>query len=348
MNVLITGVTGMDGSILAEQLLAKGMQVYGLIRRSASPNTWRIDHLIGRKGFHLVDGDLTDPDSLYRAMAVAEPKWVFNLGAQSFVPYSWSAPVNTFQVTAVGVLNLLEAIRNTDKSIRFYQASSSEMFGKVLETPQKETTPFYPRSPYGVAKAAAHYATINYAESFGIHATSGILFNHEHERRGEHFVTRKVTKGLATFFEQKMKGLDSEPVRLGNLAARRDWGYAEDYTEAMQRIIAYAEPASFVIATGKSHTVRALCEAAAGAGAKALGTDQQIEWRGQGDEEVGYFDNAPIVAVSNEFYRPAEVDLLQGDASKAKAMLGWQPTTSFETMIEKMFNFDFQKAPALR
>lgn len=340
-NVLITGITGMDGSILADQLLLQGYKVYGLIRRCASSNNGRIQHLLDHPHLTLIDGDITSQESIFRAIELAEPKFIYNLAAQSFVPYSWAAPVNTFEITCLGAINVLEAIRNTDRSIRFYQASSSEMFGKVQETPQRETTPFYPRSPYGVAKAAAHYATINYRESFGIHASSGILFNHEHERRGEQFVSRKITQGVAKILLNKKKGLSYEPLKLGNLDARRDWGYAEDYVKAMRAIIEFNSPETFVIATGITRTVRDLCTTAVAVGQKILGLDQvPITWKGKEENEVGFIDETPIFTVSKELYRPAEVDLLLGDPSKANKQLNWSPETPFEEMIYRMVKFD--------
>ncbi len=342
-RVLITGITGMDGSILADYLLSEGHTIYGLVRRSASPNYWRIQHLLNHPRVHLVDGDVTTQDCVHRAIEKAEPDMVFNLAAQSFVPYSWSAPLSTFYVTGMGVLNVLEAIRNTNKSIKFYQASSSEMFGKVLETPQTENTPFYPRSPYGVAKVAAHYATINYQESFGIHACSGILFNHEHERRGEEFVTRKITKGIAQFFVKKLKKEPYEPLELGNLEAKRDWGYAEDYVKAMVKIINHTTPETFVVATGVTRTVREWCEAAVAAAVKHLDlASNQLVWKGKGDSEQGLFDGEPLFIVSKKFYRPAEVDLLLGSPLKAKTKLGWEPETPFETMVDRMVYADIQ------
>lgn len=344
-NVLITGITGMDGSVMADYLLAKGHTVYGLVRRSASQNFWRIEHLLNHPKVHLLDGDITTQDAVHRAVETAQPEIIFHLAAQSFVPYSWAAPVNTFETTAIGTLNFLEAIRNINKSIKFYQASSSEMFGKVQETPQKETTPFYPRSPYGVAKIAAHYATLNYQESFGIHATSGILFNHEHERRGEQFVTRKITKGIATYFVKKLNGEPCEPIKLGNLDAKRDWGYAGDYVKAMDLIVNYKTPESFVVATGQTRTVRQWCEATVAAAASTLNLDHStIEWKGSKESEVGYYEGKPLIAVSKDFYRPAEVDLLLGDASKAHRLLGWRPETSLEEMVSRMFRFDYALA----
>lgn len=341
-NVLITGITGMDGSVMADHLLSKGHTVYGLVRRSASPNFWRIEHLLNHPKVHLLDGDITTQDSVHRAVEQAKPEVIYHLAAQSFVPYSWAAPVNTFEATGVGALNVLEAIRNIDKSIKFYQASSSEMFGKVKETPQNENTPFHPRSPYGVAKIAAHYATLNYQESFGIHATSGILFNHEHERRGEQFVTRKITKGVATYFFNKLNKRHCDPIKLGNLDAKRDWGYAGDYVKGMELIANYKTPETFVIATGQTRTVREWCNATVLAAASALHLDKsKIEWKGSKESEIGYYDGMPIFAVSKDFYRPAEVDLLLGDYSKAKKLLGWTPETSLEEMVSRMFGHDY-------
>jgi GDPmannose 4,6-dehydratase len=340
-RALITGITGMDGSIMADYLLSLGFKVYGLVRRTASPNFWRIEHLLNDPRLQLLDGDITAQDCVYRAIEQAEPEVVFNLAAQSFVPYSWSSPVSTFHATALGVLNVLEAIRNIDKGIKFYQASSSEMFGKVLETPQKETTPFYPRSPYGVAKVAAHYATLNYQESFGIHAASGILFNHEHERRGAQFVTRKITKGIAEIFHKREKREPFEPLRLGNLEAKRDWGYAEDYVKGMYKIVYHPKPQAFVIATGVTRTVRQWCEATVAAAVQAIGeTASPIEWQGKGLDEIGFFKGEPILGINPEFYRPAEVDLLLGDYEKAKKVLGWEPETPFEEMVGRMVRWD--------
>lgn len=343
-SALITGITGMDGSIMADYLLSLGYKVYGLVRRTASPNFWRIEHLLNHPKLQLLDGDITAQDCVYRAIEQAQPEVVFNLAAQSFVPYSWSSPISTFHATALGVLNVLEAIRNIDKSIKFYQASSSEMFGKVLETPQKETTPFYPRSPYGVAKVAAHYATLNYQESFGIHATSGILFNHEHERRGEQFVTRKITKAIAEIFHKRANGQPYEPLRLGNLEAKRDWGYAEDYVKAMYKIVYHPKPEAFVIATGKTRTVREWCEATVAEAFKASGeAPMPIVWRGTGLQETGSIDGEVIIAINPEFYRPAEVDLLLGTYEKAEKLLGWSPETPFEEMVGRMVRADLKQ-----
>jgi GDPmannose 4,6-dehydratase len=340
-NALITGVTGMDGSILADQLLADGHTVYGLVRRTASPSYSSIKHLLNHPHMHLIEGDITDQDSIHRAINQSEPQMIFNLAAQSFVPYSWAAPTSTFAINILGALNVLEGIRNIDRSIKFYQASSSEMFGKVTQTPQTETTPFYPRSPYGISKVAAHYATINYHESFGIHATAGILFNHEHERRGEYFVTKKISRGVAKYFMNKQKKLPLEPIRLGNLEAKRDWGYAEDYVKAMIKIINYTTPEIFVVATGASRSVKNWCEATIKVANAECGV---VEWKGKGVSEEGYVNGELLFCVDPEFYRPAEVDFLLGDASKALNQLGWKPETSFEDMVERMYKYEVSNA----
>ena len=256
-RALITGVTGQDGSYLADLLLSEGLEVFGLVRRKADSTNWRIRHLDDEPRFHIVQGDMTDISSLVRALRDIGPRYVFNLAAQSFVPFSWEAPVATAAVTAQGVLNVLEAIRATDPEMRFYQASSSEMFGRVRETPQTELTPFHPRSPYGVSKAFGHWITVNYRESYDLFACSGILFNHESERRGLEFVTRKVTHAAA-----RIKHGLQDQVALGNLDAARDWGYAPDYVRAMWLILSAEAPADYVIATGVNHTVRELCQAA--------------------------------------------------------------------------------------
>lgn len=342
MRVLITGITGMDGSILADLFLQAGHEVYGLIRRSTSTHHWRIEHLAQHERLHLIEGDVTAPDSVYRAIQMSEPEQIYHLASQSFVPYSWASPAHTLQVTAIGTLNVLEAIRGMNKSIRMYHAASSEMFGQVLQTPQSETTPFYPRSPYAIAKLAAHNLTINYHESFGIHACSGILFNHEHERRGENFVTRKITKGVAHFFYQLNQQQDPTPIRLGNLEAKRDWGYAEDYVKAMIKILTYSTPETFVIATGTTRTVRSFCEEAVRAAATHLGLPvKQVQWQGKGENEIGYYDHKPIFVVAKEFFRPAEVELLLGDASRARRELNWAPEVTFEEMVARMFAHDY-------
>jgi GDPmannose 4,6-dehydratase len=313
-TALITGITGQDGSYLAEFLLAQGYRVVGMQRRTSTETVGRIAHLLDT--IELVQGDLLDQLSLIDILQRYQPDEVYNLAAQSFVPTSWQQPVLTGEFTALGVTRMLEAIRLVKPDAKFYQASSSEMFGKVREVPQRETTPFYPRSPYGVSKVYGHYITVNYRESYGLFAVSGILFNHESPRRGLEFVTRKVTHGVA-----KIKlGLANE-LRLGNLDAQRDWGYAPDYVRAMWLMLQQDQPDDFVIATGRTHSVRRLCEIAFG----CVGLD----WR-------------DYVVVDPALFRPAEVDLLVGDASKARAMLGWEPTVSFEEMIELMVDADIR------
>ncbi|HEU5424584.1 MAG TPA: GDP-mannose 4,6-dehydratase [Nitrolancea sp.] len=313
-TALITGITGQDGSYLAEFLLEKGYRVVGMQRRTSTETVGRVAHL--RDKIELVQGDLLDQLSLIDLLRRYQPDEIYNLAAQSFVPTSWQQPVLTGEFTALGVTRVLEAIRLIKPDARFYQASSSEMFGKVREVPQHETTPFYPRSPYGVSKVYGHWITVNYRESYDLYAVSGILFNHESPRRGLEFVTRKVTHGAA----RVKLGLDRE-LRLGNLDAQRDWGYAPDYVRAMWLMLQQQRPDDFLIATGRTHTVERLCELAFG----ALGLD----WR-------------DYVEVDPRFMRPAEVDLLVGDASKARAVLGWKPETSFEAMIELMVDADLR------
>ena len=318
-RALITGITGQDGSYLAEFLLDKGYEVFGMVRRASTENFDRIEHLVGR--VELVQADLLDPSSLVSALEDTRPTEVYNLAAQSFVPTSWRQPVLTAEFTAVGVTRLLEAVRRVDPQIRFYQASSSEMFGKVREVPQRETTPFYPRSPYGVAKVYGHFITVNYRESYDLYAVSGILFNHESPRRGLEFVTRKVSDGVARI----KLGLADE-LRLGNLDARRDWGYAADYVEAMWLMLQQDEPEDYVIATGIEHSVRDCVEFAFG--------------------RVG-LDPDEYVRPDPEFLRPAEVDHLVGDASKAREKLGWEPRTSFRELMELMVDADLGRLAAL-
>jgi GDPmannose 4,6-dehydratase len=317
---LITGVTGQDGSFLAELLLSKGYEVHGVVRRSSTENFERIGHLRGQ--VNLVQADLLDQYSLIDAVKTVKPHEIYNLAAQSFVPTSWGQPVLTGEFTALGVTRILEAVRLVDRGIRFYQASSSEMFGKVLEVPQKETTPFYPRSPYGVAKVYGHYITVNYRESYDLFACSGILFNHESERRGLEFVTRKVTDGVARI----KLGLAKE-LRLGNLDAKRDWGYAKDYVEAMWLMLQQEAPDDYVVATGETHSEQELVEVAFG----RVGLD----WH-------------EYVVIDPAFVRPAEVDLLIGDPSHATAKLGWEPKTSFRGLVELMVDADLAKLTRLK
>jgi GDPmannose 4,6-dehydratase len=314
-RALITGITGQDGSYLAELLLDKGYEVFGVMRRASTENVERIAHLTDR--LTLVQADLLDQGSLVEALEESRPSEVYNLAAQSFVPTSWNQPVLTAEFTAVGVTRILEAVRKVDPSIRFYQASSSEMFGKVREVPQNERTPFYPRSPYGVAKVYAHFITVNYRESYDLFAVSGILFNHESPRRGLEFSTRKITDGVARI---KLGLADS--LVLGNLDAKRDWGYAGDYVEAMWLMLQQDEPEDFVIATGQEHSVRDCVDIAfAHAG----------------------LDPDEFVRVDPRFLRPAEVDHLVGDASKAREKLGWEPRTSFRELIELMVDADLER-----
>lgn len=314
-TALITGITGQDGSYLAELLLGKGYDVWGVVRRASTESYERIEHLRDRLRF--VQADLLDQPSLVAAIQEAEPREVYNLAAQSFVPTSWTQPVLTAEFTAVGVTRMLEAIRQVDPSIRFYQASSSEMYGRVRETPQNELTPFYPRSPYGVAKAYGHYITVNYRESYGLFACSGILFNHESPRRGLEFVTRKVTDGVARI----RLGL-AEHLTLGNLDARRDWGFAGDYVDAMWRMLQQDEPDDYVVATGVTNTVDRLVEVAfAHAG----------------------LDRDAHVRTDPALIRPAEVDLLVGDAGKARERLGWEPTVDFEGLVRMMVDADLER-----
>lgn len=314
-RAVITGITGQDGSYLAELLLAKGYEVFGLVRRSSTVNFERIGHL--QDQIELISGDLLDQKSLVSALQAARPQEVYNLGAQSFVPVSWEQPMLTGEVTGLGVTRILEAIRACDETIRFYQASTSELFGKAQETPQNEQTAFYPRSPYGVSKLYAHWITINYRESYGLFACTGILFNHESPRRGREFVTRKITHGVA-----RIKcGLDSE-LRLGNLEARRDWGHASDFVRAMWMMLQQDAPDDYVIATGTSRTIGEFCEVAfAHAG---------LDWR-------------QYVVVDERFLRPAEVHTLLGDATKAREKLGWQPEVGFEAMVQQMVDSDLEQ-----
>ena len=311
-RALITGITGQDGSYLAELLLDKGYDVIGMVRRTSTVTFERIDHLMDRIELH--SGDLMDPLSLIEALRAHKPDEVYNLAAQSFVPTSFEQPVLTGETTALGVTRLLDAIRVVNPAIRFYQASSSEMFGKVREVPQTETTPFHPRSPYGVAKVYAHWITVNYRESYGLHASSGILFNHESPRRGLEFLPRKISYGVA----QIALGQATE-LRLGNLESKRDWGYAGDYVDAMWRMLQLDEPDDFVICTGETRTVREFCETA--------------------------FSRAGLVAddhvvVDEKFYRPAEVDLLVGDRAKAESILDWRPTVDFTGLVVMMVDAD--------
>ena len=329
-TALITGVTGQDGSYLAEFVLANGYFVHGIKRRSSSFNTDRINQIFDtNKNFKLHYGDLTDSTNLIRLIQNIQPDEIYNLGAQSHVKVSFETPEYTANSDAVGTLRLLEAIRilGMEKKVRFYQASTSEMFGKVQEVPQTENTPFYPRSPYGVSKLYAHWITKNYREAYGIHASSGILFNHESPRRGETFVTRKITRGMSRI----SVGMQ-DILYLGNLDAKRDWGHAKDYVRAMWMMLQQDEPDDYVIATGEQHSVREFVEAAA----PIFGLN--IEWMGEGLDEIGIDKTTKrtIVAVNEKYFRPAEVESLLGDATKAKEKLGWTPTRSFKELVEDM------------
>ena len=324
---LITGITGQDGSYLAELLLEKGYEVHGIVRRASLINTHRIDHIYDQ--LHLHYGDLTDSTNLVRVIQQVQPDEIYNLGAQSHVKVSFEMPEYTGQTDALGTLRVLEAVRllGMEDKVRIYQASTSELYGLVQEVPQKETTPFYPRSPYGVAKLYGYWIIKNYREAYGMHCSSGILFNHESPRRGETFVTRKITRGLS----QISVGLQ-DCLYLGNLNARRDWGHAKDFVEAMWLMLQQDEPDDYVIATGEQYTVREFVNRAS----NYFG--MKIEWMGEGMDEVGYDWNTkrPVVKVSDKYFRPAEVESLLGDATKAKEKLGWEPEISFKELIEDM------------
>jgi GDPmannose 4,6-dehydratase len=314
-TALITGITGQDGSYLAELLLSKRYRVVGVARRSSTVTYERIEHLLD--DITVVQGDLHDQGSLLALLEEYEPTEVYNLAAQSFVPTSWNQPALTGDITALGVTRMLEAIRFVNPKIRFYQASSSEMFGRVVEVPQREETPFYPRSPYGVAKVYGHWITVNYRESFGMFATSGILFNHESPRRGLEFVTRKISNGVA-----RIKLGQAKELRLGNLEAQRDWGFAGDYVEAMWRMLQQDAPGNFVIGMGETHSVREFCEIAFG------------------HVDLDYND---YVVQDERYYRPAEVDLLISDPSKARSMLGWEPSVTFKELVTMMVDSDIKR-----
>jgi GDPmannose 4,6-dehydratase len=337
-KALITGITGQDGSYLAELLLGKGYEVHGVKRRSSLFNTERVDHIyqdphVMDRRFVMHYGDLNDASSLNRVIKNVAPDEIYNLGAQSHVGVSFAVPEYTGEVVGLGAVRLLDAIRETGVDTRYYQASSSELFGKVFETPQTEKTPFYPRSPYACAKAYAFFITVNYREAYGLFASNGILFNHESPRRGETFVTRKITRAIAHI----KHGLQDR-LYLGNMDASRDWGYAGDYVEAMWLILQHDAPEDFAIATGESHTVREFCEAAfAEAGLP-------LEWQGEGLEETGVSqaDGRVLVAIDPRYFRPTEVDYLKGDASKARDLLGWEPRTSFAELVKMMVDSDME------
>ena len=328
-TALITGITGQDGSYLAELLLEKEYEVHGIVRRSSLINTHRIDHIYDNPNLTLHYGDLTDATNIIGVIKKTEPDEIYNLGAQSHVKVSFETPEYTGNVDGLGTLRVLEAVRllGMEDKVRIYQASTSELYGKVQETPQTETTPFYPRSPYGVAKLYGFWIVKNYRESYGMHCSSGILFNHESPRRGETFVTRKITRGLSRI----SVGLD-DCLYLGNLDAKRDWGHAKDYARAMWLMLQQDEPDDYVIATGEQYSVRDFVDKAS----NYFG--MRIEWMGEGMNEVGYDWNTkrPIVRVSDKYFRPAEVESLLGDATKAKEKLGWEPEISFKQLVEDM------------
>ena len=333
---LITGVTGQDGAYLAQLLLDKGYAVYGAYRRTSSVNFWRMQELgiLEHANLHLVEYDLTDLGATIALVQKIQPTEIYNLAAQSFVGVSFEQPTTTAQITGIGALHLLEAVRLVNPKIRYYQASTSEMFGKVQTIPQTEDTPFYPRSPYGVAKLYAHWMTINYRESYGIFGASGILFNHESPLRGREFVTRKITDSVA-----KIHLGQQQVLELGNLDAKRDWGYAQEYVEGMWRILQAEQPDTFVLATGRTETVRDFVRMA------FLAVGITLDFRGAGDAEVAV-DSASgktLVRVNPRFYRPAEVELLIGDPSKARAQLGWQATTSLEALCQMMVEADLRR-----
>lgn len=330
-KALITGITGQDGSYLAEFLLEKGYEVYGLVRRKSKLDFGNACHLQGRVKF--IFGDMTDLASLIRAIEISTPDEVYNLAAQSFVTASWETPLSTADINSIGVTNILEAIRLIRPKCRFYQASTSEMFGKVHEIPQNEDTPFYPRSPYGVSKLYGHWITKNYRESYGMYACSGILFNHESERRGAEFVTRKITIAVA-----KIKHGLQDVLELGNLDAKRDWGHSKDYVEAMWLMLQQEVADDFVVATGDTHTVREFVTLAF----KAAG--MHLDWHGEGSKEYATLKETDrvVVRVNPEFYRPAEVELLIGDPSKAEKLLGWKRAISYNDLISRMVGNDLQ------
>ena len=331
-TAIITGVTGQDGSYLAELLLSKGYQVYGLVRRTSQPTQGRslINHLLKNESFHLVNGDLTDQSSIDNAVNEIQPDEFYNLGAQSFVPESWRSPTMTADVTGLGALRCLEAIKLVKPDCKFYQAGSSEQFGEVREIPQNELTPFYPRSPYGCAKVFAYEITRNYRESYGLYACTGILFNHESPRRGLEFVTRKVTMTVARI----SNGLD-EFLSIGNVKAKRDWGFAGDYVEMQWRMLQQDEPEDFVVATGETHSVQDMINMAF----SRVGID--LTWSGEGVDTIATDKDGVIRVKTNpKFFRPAEVDLLVGDYTLASQKLGWKPSTSFEELVNMMVDGD--------
>lgn len=337
MKTLITGATGQDGAYLAKHLMALGHEVYGGVRRSSSSNLWRLEYTGAIEGIKLIDLDLLDPHSVDQAVKNIMPDYVYNLAAQSFVGASFNQPISTFQVNATAVLHMLEAVRAYSPEARFYQASTSELYGLVQESPQSEKTPFHPRSPYGVAKLAGHWATINYREAYGLHASTGILFNHESPLRGAEFVTRKIAIGMARMSEGA-----SRHIELGNLSAERDWGYAEDYVAGMRLICEHDVPEDFVLATGEMHSVREFVFACA----VAVGFEPESTGTGLQETVIDKKTGKTLVTVNPKFYRPAEVEKLQGDASKARAALGWSPKVKFQDLAVKMVLADLERVRA--
>lgn len=339
-KALITGITGQDGSYLAELLIEKGYEVHGIVRRSSSFNTDRIDHILQDEHeadvrLHLIHGDLTDASSINQILKTVRPDEIYNLGAQSHVKVSFEIPEYTADVTGLGAVRILEAVRELGLKTKFYQASSSELFGKAMEVPQTETTCFYPRSPYAAAKAYAHYVTRNYREAYGMFAVNGILFNHESPRRGETFVTRKISRGAAAISQGRQ-----ERLYLGNLNAKRDWGYAADYVRAMWLMLQAEEPDDFVIATNETHTVREFCELA------FAKVGLPLTWQGSGADERGVApDGCVLVEVDPHYYRPTEVDVLIGDYTKAQRLLGWAPRVTFEELVRIMVDYDVEHPP---
>ncbi|MCQ4322991.1 GDP-mannose 4,6-dehydratase [Stutzerimonas stutzeri] len=340
-TAIVTGITGQDGAYLTRLLLEKGYKVFGTYRRTSSVNFWRLEEVgaIGHPNLELVEHDLTDLGASIRLMEAAQPDEVYNLAAQSFVGVSFNQPITTAEITGLGAVNLLEAIRIVDPQIRFYQASTSEMFGEVQQIPQTEVTPFYPRSPYGVAKLYAHWMTINYRESYGIFGTSGILFNHESPLRGKEFVTRKITDAAARIALGRQ-----DCLQLGNLDAKRDWGFAKEYVEGMWRMLQVDTPGTFVLATNRTETVRDFVSLAF----KAV--DIQLDWQGSAESERGIDSRTgkALVTVNPRFYRPAEVELLIGNPEKAKAALGWEPKTTLEELCKLMVDADLKRVKSNR
>lgn len=336
-SALITGITGQDGAYMAKLLLDKGYEVFGFIARRGSDTLWRLRELGVAEDVHLLDGDLIDMSSMIRALEKSQACEIYNLGAQSFVATSWEQPILTAEVTGVSVVRWLEAVRLANPKARFYQASTSEMFGKIQQARQTENTPFYPRSPYGVAKLYGHWITVNYRESFDLHACSGILFNHESPLRGEEFVTRKITLALARISQGKQAVLE-----LGNLSSKRDWGFAGDYVYGMWLMLQQDKPDDYVLATGQTWTVREFVQRAA----QALG--MQIQWQGEGVDECGVDTDSGriIVKVNPQFFRPAEVDVLIGDPSKAEQILGWRPRVEFDELVRQMAQRDLERVKA--